>query len=172
MTEIQRCIVLVSVMGTILSKYEDHEITPAIQDMLDVCEHFMNKQSGIEKIGLKYKIVNRKKYDQFTSCIKTGGDIWQKTVDQYAKKSITIDAISMISALYDFAPAMFNKHTRISKARIDAYMAGGFSADESIKLNGVVLGGYITELLAQEMGQKVNGRLRALKNKVAREVAA
>lgn len=172
MTEVQRCIVMVSVMGTVLSDYDVNDITPEIQEIIDVCQHFMNKQSGIINTRNGYRIQDRKKYDQFKSSIAIGDAIWQKTIDKYAKNTIMIDAVSMISAIYDYAPAMLHKHTRISKARIDAYIAGGTSRDKAIKLNGVIVGGYITELLAQEMGQTVNGRLRALKNKVAREVAA
>jgi len=173
MTEVQRCIIIVSIMGTILSEYDDDEITPSIQELKDVCESFMNKQSGVELLPrIGYRITNKKRHEQFKATIKIGDRIWQASLDRYAKKSITIDAVSIVSSLYYFFPTILHKHTRINKQRMDAFQSESFPGDEESKKTGVIVGGYLMELLGKEMGYQFNGPLRALRQKIEREVAA
>lgn len=95
----------------------------------------------------------------------------EKTVDKYAKDGITIEAISLIDAVVGFAPEVLAKYVNITPKRVEALRADARDGQAEYKLNGTVVGGYLTELLYAEMGQKVNGRLRALKQKVERSVA-
>jgi hypothetical protein len=181
MIEVKRAIILVSIIGTILAEYKESEITPAIGELRDVCQRFMEKQSGVETVlftdsrkkrVMKDVVTNKKRHAQFLESVGIGDRVWQGAVDRYASQGVTIDAVSMIMALYDFAPDVLHKHARISRERMEAYANSGTDGDETYKREGAVIGGYITELLAHEMGMKINGRLRALKQKVLRDQEA
>jgi len=178
MIEVKRAIILVSIIGTILAEYEESEITPAIGELRDVCQRFMEKQSGVEtvlytdyrkKLVMKPMVTNKKRHAQFIESVGIGDRVWQRSLDRYALQSVTIDAVSTIMAIYSFAPDVLHKHARISRERMEAYAKSGTVGDEKYKRDGAVIGGYITELLAEEMGMKINGRLRALKQKVLRD---
>ena len=94
--------------------------------------------------------------------------IWKKTVDKYAGNGITVEASAFIMAVYDFAPDALNRHVTLSPKLISKLIDQNTDRHAQSSHNGTVVGGYITELLYEELGQKVNGRLRALKNKIAR----
>jgi hypothetical protein len=175
MTEVQRAIILVCMIGTILEEYKEDELTPAIKELRDVCQRFMDKQSGVEmtmqidwrkKRVMRPRITNKKRHDQFLATVRISDRIWQGSLDRYASKGINIDATATVMALYSFAPDILHKHARISQQRIEAYRSEGNDGDEKLKSAGSVIGGYLTELLAKEMGMKINGRLRALKHKI------
>lgn len=181
MTEVQRAIILVSMIGTILDEYKEDELTPAIKELRDVCQRFMDKQSGVETVlvigqfgkrSMQPRVTNPKRHEQFLATIKIGDRIWQGALDRYAKQGIKIDAVATITALYTFAPNVLRKHARITQDRIDAYRAEGWDGDDRHKSAGAVIGGYLTELLASEMGIKINGRLHALKHKIEMEKEA
>lgn len=180
MTEVQRAIILVSMIGTLLEEYKEDELTPAIKELRDVCQRFMEKQSGVEmEIQFDWRRnrvmkprINKKRHERFLEAVKIGDRIWQGGLDRYASQSVTIDAVSTIMALYEFAPEILHKHARLSRERIEAYRMSGTFGDEKYKRDGAVIGGYLTELLAKEMGMKINGRLRALKHKIEMEKEA
>ncbi|MDD2267484.1 hypothetical protein [Sulfuricurvum sp.] len=178
MTEIQRTIILVSLIGTVLSTYEEDELSESTRELKNTCIRFSNKQSGVEMVlvrgkfgrrGLAPEVTNQKRHDQYIETMKIGNAIWQKALDKYGKGSIHFDAVTYVHAIYSFAPDLLHKHARISKEKIDAYMAGWIDGKQSSRNNGAWIGGYLTELLAAEMGMKINGRLRALKQKVEME---
>jgi hypothetical protein len=99
-----------------------------------------------------------------------GDRIWKNTIDRYAKQGVTIEATSLIKAIYDFAPDVLAKHVHISPRKIEMLLMTATDGNSTQKRDGAIIGGYLTELLAQEMGVKINGRLRALKNKIEREI--
>lgn len=174
MTQIQRAIILVSIIGTILDEYRNQdELSAPVRALKFACKRFMINQSGMREIPfIGKKITDARKYQQFAKTVMIGDKIWQKAIDRYASQSITIEATSLIRALYDFAPDLLAKYAHISSKKINDYMAEAIDGDEKCKRDGAVIGGYLTELLAEEMGIKINGRLRALRMKVQREVAA
>jgi hypothetical protein len=99
-----------------------------------------------------------------------GDKIWKTALDRYAKQSLTIEAVALIKAVYDFAPEILAKHAHISQKKITDYLNESKDGDARFKTQGAVVGGYLVELLAKEMGIKINGRLGALKNKVQNEI--
>lgn len=173
MNSTQKSIILVSIIKTILDEYDDGEKSKAITDLSFVCHRFMKAQSGtvLLPFGLN-KVIDQKKHNNFIKTVMVGDKIWRKTVDRYASNGITIEAISLIDAVYSFDKESLAKHANITPKRIEALRADARDGQQEYKLNGTVIGGYITELLYKEMGQKINGRLRALKNKVVRELVA
>lgn len=174
MTERQQSIILTSIIGTILAEYKgDKENTPAIKELKRVCNRFMTAQSGvIIRPFLGTKVVDKQKHINFLNSIKIGDAIWRKAVTRYASQGITIDAVSVIVSIWEFRPEVLAKHVHISKRRIDDYINESKFVDSNYKTNGAVIGGYLIELLSEEMGSKINGRLRALKSKVQRELGA
>lgn len=172
MTQLQQAIVLVSIIGTILDEYQEKdELTPAVCTLKSTCTRFMNLQSGVKVIPFNgAKIVDHGKYKRFMQTIKIGESIWRKALDRYAKQKLSIEAVSMIKALYDFTPEILAKHAHISHKKITDYLNESKEGDAKLKTQGAVIGGYLTELLAAEMGIKINGRLSALKNKVAEQL--
>lgn len=172
MTQLQQAIILVSIIGTILDEYRDaSELTAPVRAMKFTCKRFMDGESGVKIIPYHgAKIVNKKKFLNYTSTIKIGDSIWQKSLDRYAKMGITIEAVSLIKAVYDFAPEVLAKHAHISHKKITDYLNESKDGDVQCKTQGTVVGGYLVELLAAEMGIKINGRLSALKNKVMNDI--
>lgn len=173
MTQIQRAIILVSLIGTILEEYRYDELSAAVRALKFACKRFMINQSGTREIPfVGMKVTDVRKYQQYAKTVMIGDRIWQRALDRYAQDKITIEATSLIRAIYDFAPELLAKYAHISKKKINDYMAEGVNGDEKHKRDGTIIGGYLVELLAEEMGLKINGRLRALRMKVEREVAA
>lgn len=167
MTAIQQTIVLVSIIGTILSEYSDEESTPAIKELKRVCSRFMSAQSGIKMFPFAgAKIVRPTQHKRFFDTVMIGDKVWKKALDRYAKQSVTIDAVATVTAIYNFRPQLLAKHAHISSKRIEAYKMDNDKGDAKFQRQGAVIGGYIIEILAEEMGIKINGRLGALKNKV------
>jgi hypothetical protein len=179
MTEVRRAIILTGFIGTLLTEYKEDEITPSIRTLIDACTKFTDKRSGVELVMVRGKfggrimtprVTDKKRHEQFLETMKIANTIWNSALERYAKHSLKIDAISTVVALYEFLPEVLHKHARIRKEQIDAYATEGNDGDEVNKTAGAVFGGYLTELLAAEMGIKVNGRLRALKHKVERNL--
>lgn len=174
MTQLQQAIILVSIIGTILNSYRDEdELTPPVRTLKFTCKRFMDQQSGVKVTPFRgAKIVDHNKFKRYTDTIEIGNRIWQRALDRYAKQNVHIEAVSMIKALYDFAPDVLAKHAHISKRKITDYLNESKEGDDKLKTQGAVIGGYLIELLAAEMGIKINGRLSALKNKVDNYVSA
>lgn len=174
MTQLQQAIILVSIIGTILDEYRhEDELTPPVRTLKFTCKRFMDQQSGVKVLPFRgAKIVDHGKYKRYMETIKVGDRLWQKALDRYAKQKLTIEAVSTIKALYDFAPDVLAKHAHISKRKITDYLDESKEGDVKLKTQGAVIGGYLIELLAAEMGIKINGRLSALKNKVDNYVSA
>lgn len=172
MTKREQAIILVSIIGTILDEYRDEsEITPPVLLMKGACRNFMKKESGVKYVALiGHRIVDKKKHKTFASAIFIGDKIWRLALDRYIKESLTIEAVALIRAVYDFAPEILAKYAHISQKRIKDYGAESALGDDKFKMQGAVVGGFLVELLAKEMGIKTNGRLTALKNKVQREI--
>lgn len=179
MTEVRRAIILTGFIGTLLTEYEEDEVTPVIRSLIDACTKFTDKRSGVELVMVRGKfgartmtprITDKKRHDEFLETMKIANTIWNAALDRYAKHSLKIDAISTVVALYKFAPEVLHKHVRIRKEQIEAYASEGNDGDEGNKTAGAVFGGYLVELLAAEMGIKINGRLAALKEKIVREM--
>lgn len=172
MTQLQQAIILVSIIDIILDGYRDEdELTPPIRTLKSTCTRFMNLQSGVKLIPFHgAKIIDHTKYKRFMQTIKIGERIWKKALDRYTKQNISIEAVSTIKAIYDFAPEILAKHAHISHKKITGYLNESKEGDDKFKTQGAVIGGYLTELLAAEMGIKINGRLSALKNKVAEQL--
>lgn len=164
MTNKQKAIILTSMIGTILSEYDDTESTKAVQELKFVCQRFMFSQSGTVQLPFKgMRIIDAKKYKNFLHSVMIGDRIWKNALDRYAKQSITIEAVSIVTALYEFDK---NVLTHISNRKMDAFKMEAKDGNEDCKRAGYVIGGFLRELLAKEMGIKINGRLMALKNKV------
>lgn len=168
MTQLQQAIILVSIIGTVLNVYRDEdELTPPIRTLKFTCIRFMDQQSGVKVTPFRgAKIVDQNKFKRYTATIEIGNRIWQRALDRYAKQNVHIEAVSMIKALYDFAPEVLAKHAHISHRKITDYLNESKEGNDKLKTQGTVIGGYLIELLAAEMGIKINGRLSALKNKV------
>lgn len=172
MTQIQQAIILVSIIGTIMDEYRNEdELTAPVRTLKFTCKRFMDQQSGVKFIPFRgMKVTDSNKYKRYMTTIKIGDRIWQRALDRYAKQKLTIEAVSMIKALYDFAPDVLAKHAHISNRKITDYLYESKEGDDKFKTQGAVIGGYLTELLAEEMGVKINGRLSALKNKVENRI--
>lgn len=170
MTSIQKTIIIASIMSTILDEYKDDQITYGIQTLKDRIDRFMLNRSGVEEVKGKYRVIDQKRHDDFKFSISIGDRVWSKAVDHYAKNKIKFDAVHTIIALYGFDPDMMAKYAKIKQHMIDTYESEGVSDNDRYCSNGTVVGGYLLELLYEEMGMKVNGRLRALKQKVEREL--
>lgn len=173
MTKTQQAIILTSIIGSILDEYQDKESVGVISILKHDCKRFMMSQSGTKFLPfVGARIVNHKLHEQFIRTVMIGDRIWKKTIDRYAKQGITIEATALIKAVFDFSPELMAKYVHISQKKIDALISGATDGDANHKRDGAIIGGYLTELLAQEMGLKINGRLRALKNKIEREMVA
>lgn len=169
----QQAIILTSIIGTILKEYDDKEKSKAVSDLQFDCMRFMSSQSGTKFLPfIGTKVVDNKKHANFIKTVHIGDTIWKKSIDRYAKQSITIEATALIQAVYDFNPQALKKYVHISEKKIKRLTDGATEGDEKLKLNGTIIGGYLTELLSEAMGQKVNGRLKALRAKVERKINA
>ena len=169
MNSLQQAIILTSVIGTILKEYDDGEGGSVVPEMRTRCMRFMKHQSGMRILPFGgARIIDKRRNDQFLRMVKIGDAIWKKTVDKYAGNGITVEASAFIMAVYDFAPDALNRHVTLSPKLISKLIDQNTDIHAQSSHNGTVVGGYITELLYEELGLKINGRLRALKNKIAR----
>lgn len=172
MNKTQQAIILTSIIGSVLDEYDDKESKGIISTLKHDCKRFMMAQSGTKTLPfIGVKVVNSQAHKRFYNSVMIGDRIWQKTINRYAKQGVTIEATSLIKAIYDFAPDVLAKHARISQRKIEMLLMTATDGNSTHKRDGAIIGGYLTELLAQEMGVKINGRLRALKNKIEREIA-
>jgi len=172
MTKLQQTIVMVSIIGTILDEYKEaDELTPAVRNLKFTCKKFMMVQSGTRIIPfIGSKIVDSDRHKRFVNTVMIGDRIWQKAINRYAGQSVTIEAVSLIKAIYDFAPDLLAKFAHISNKKITSYINESKDGDNTFKRQGAVIGGFLIETLALEMGIKINGRLSALKNKVQNDL--
>jgi len=175
LTEVQRAIILINIIGTTLDEYSDIESTASISELKQVCRKFVEKQSGVEfiktrtkhgKITTVPKVVNEKRYRQYYEMSQIGDRIWQSTIDKYAKQQLKIDAVAMIESIWLPNESILTKHARLNRSRIDAYRFEHEAGDRIARTDGTAIGGYLLELLAEEMGEKVNGKLRALRLRI------
>ena len=172
MNSVQQSIILVSIIGTILSEYEGKEVSSSVSTLKHDCKRFMMAQSGTKTLPfIGARIVDTKKHVNFLKSVMIGDEIWKQALDRYAKQSVVIEATHLIQAVYDFNPVALGKHAHISKRKIDALSRGAVDGSNKHKRNGAIIGGHLVELLSERMGVKVNGRLRALKNKVKKEIS-
>jgi len=171
MNSTQQAIILVSIIGTILSEYDDGEASASVATLKHDCKRFMTVQSGTKSLPfIGVRVVDLKKHENFLKSVRIGDEIWRKSIDRYAKQSVVIEATHLIRAVYDFNPSALEKHAHISKRKIDALSRGAVDGNDEHKRNGAVIGGHLTELLSERMGTKINGRLRALRSKVENDL--
>ena len=171
MNSVQQSIVLVSIIGTILSEYDDGESSVAVATLKHDCKRFMNAQSGTKSLPfIGVRVVDHKKHENFLKSVRIGDEIWRKSIDRYAKQKVVIEATHLIRAVYDFNPSALEKHAHISKRKIDSLSRGAVDGNDEHKRNGAVIGGYLAELLSGYIGIKVNGRLRALRSKIENDL--
>lgn len=175
LTEVQRCIIAVNIIGVILEEYDNSETTAPIKNLKAKCEKFRDKQSGVEtvvflnkdmKIVQAPKIVDAKRYRQYMDMSAIGDRIWKDSVDHFSKQHITIDAVSLIEAIYLFNENILTKHAKIRRTDLDPYRYENTKSDYSISLNGTLVGGHLMGLLAEEMRISFNGKLRALRLRI------
>jgi hypothetical protein len=175
LTEVQRCIIAVNIIGVILEEYNASEISAPIRNLKYKCEKFRDKQSGVEQVVMvdKFKrkhivpaIVNAKQYDQYMSMNEIGDRIWKESIDHFAKQKLKIDAVSLIESIYLFNENILTKHAKIRRNDLDAYRFENQNADKEVVLNGTATGGHLMGLLMREMGIAVNGKLRALRLRI------
>lgn len=172
MTSHEQSIILVSIFGTIMNEYKGSKITKGAKELLKSCNTFMANNSGTKHIkGInKYVVTNDELNKRFLKCIMIGDVIWRKAINKFLKDNLTVDASELIYAIYGLTSDILHKHTPISKGKIDEFMSDSAVGDSNHKRNGAVTGGYIVQLFNEAIGVKINGQLKALKNKIEREV--
>lgn len=175
LTEIQRCIIAVNIIGVILEEYDESETSAPIQNLKAKCAKFRDRQSGVElvmKIGkfrqkhLAHTIVDAKRHKQYMEMNVIGDRIWGEAIDHFAKQHLKIDAVSLIESIYLFNESILAKHARVKRDDIDAYRYENTAHDYTASVDGTAVGGYLMGLLAAEMGITFNGKLRALRLRI------
>lgn len=178
LTEIERTIIAVNIIGVILEEYEEHEVSKAIQTLKDKCKNFSRKQSGTEERIVRNKngqrvpavlIVDAKRHKRYIDASMIGDKIWRETIDHFAKQKLKIDAVTLIEAVYLMNENIILKHTTIKRDDIDAYRFENDMVDEETYRNGTAIGGHIMGLMMREAGVQMNGKLRAMKLKIEDE---
>lgn len=172
LTEVQRCIIAVNIIGVILQEYDESETSAPIGNLKAKCIKFRDKQSGVKLVvkidkfrqkHYSHAIVDAKRYEQYMEMSVIGDRIWTQSVDHFAKQHLKIDAVSLIESIYLFNESILAKHARVSRHDIDAYRYENTERDYSASVDGTAVGGHLMGLLMREMGIEVNGKLRALR---------
>lgn len=171
MTSHEQSIVLVSIFGTIMNEYKGSKITKGAKELLKSCNTFMANNSGTKHIKStnKYIVTNEELNKRFLKCIMIGDAIWRKTIDRFSKDSLKVEASELIYAIYGITHEILHKHTPISKKKIDDFMSETIKENAEHSRNGAIAGGYIIQIFSESIGIKMNGSLKAIKNKIARE---
>lgn len=178
LTEIERTIIAITIIGVILDEYSDEEITAPIKTLKEKCKRFSRKQSGTEERIVRNKkgqrvpavlIVDAKRHKRYINASMIGDKIWRETIEHFAKQKLKIDAVTLIEAVYLMNENIILKHTTIKREDIDAYRFENDRVDEETYRNGTAIGGHLMGLMMREAGVQVNGKLRALKLKIEDE---
>lgn len=178
LTEIERAIIVMNLIGVILEEYKSEESTKAIKTLKEKCKRFSRRQSGTEerivrnKIGQKVPavlIVDAKRHKRYINASMIGDKIWRETIEHFAKQKLKIDAVALIEAVYLMNENIILKHTTIKRDDIDAYRFENDMVDEETYRNGTAIGGHIMGLMMREAGVHVNGKLRAMRLKIEDE---
>lgn len=180
LTEVQRCIIAVNIIGVILEEYDEVETSAPIRNLKAKCEKFRDKQSGVEIKKVRNKqggfvhaplIVDAKRHKQYMEMNVIGDRIWNQSVDHFAKQHLKIDAVSLIESIYLFNENILTKHAKIRRDDLDAYRYENTAHDYTASVDGTAVGGHLMGLLMREMGIEVNGKLRALRLRIEDEKA-
>lgn len=175
LTEVQRCIIAVNIIGVVLEEYKNEEISLAILNLKSKCEKFRDKQSGVAQVikadkfrrkHISYGIIDSKRHAQYLYMNVIGDRIWNQAIDHFSKQHLKIDAVSLIESIYLFNEKILTKHARIRRSDLDSYRDEYPERDPDTSLDGTAVGGYIMGLLMREMGIEVNGKLRALRLRI------
>lgn len=179
LTEIERTIIVINIIGVILEEYDQDETTPPILTLKEKCTKFSIRQSGTEErfVGGKFSgsvpvnvmksfvIVDSKRHNRYVNASMIGDKIWRDAIDHFSKQKLKIDAVTLIEAVYLFHEKIITKHTTIKRADIDAFRFENEIVDDKTALDGTAVGGHLMGLLARESGENVNGKLRAFRLK-------
>jgi len=181
LTEIERTIIVINIIGVILEEYDQDETTPPILTLKEKCTKFSIRQSGtgevydISKLRLNgsrisglstyIKIIDAKRHKRYLDALMIGDKIWRDAIDHFSKQKLKIDAVTLIEAVYLFHEKISTKHTTIKRADIDAFRFENEIVDDKTALDGTAVGGHLMGLLARESGENVNGKLRAFRLK-------
>jgi hypothetical protein len=172
LTEIERTIIVINIIGVILDEYSDDESTSPIKTLKEKCIKFSRKQSGTEErfvsrssLMKRVVIVNSKRHNRYVNTSMIGDKIWRDAIDHFSKQKLKIDAVTLIEAIYLFHEKIIGKHTTIKRHDIDAFRFENEIVDDKTALDGTAVGGHLMGLLARESGENVNGKLRAFRLK-------
>jgi len=179
LTEIERTIIVINIIGVILEEYDQDETTAPILTLKEKCAKFSIRQSGTEErfVGGKFSgsmpvnvmksfvIVDSKRHNRYVNASMIGDKIWREAIDHFSKQKLKIDAVTLIEAVYLFHEKIITKHTTIKRADIDAFRFENEIVDDKTALDGIAVGGHLMGLLARESGENVNGKLRAFRLK-------
>lgn len=173
LTEIERTIIAINIIGVILEEYKDDESTAPIKTLKEKCMKFSRKQSGTEERIVRgshtVMIVDAKRHNRYVNTSMIGDKIWRESIDHFAPQNLKIDAVTLIEAVYLMNENIILKHTTIKRSDIDAYRFENSKNDEETYRNGTAIGGHLMGLMMREAGVKVNGKLRAMKLKIEDE---
>ena len=106
MTQLQISIIYSSIIGSILSEFE--QTKRPIEELKRQIKKFMFKRSRS----------NRKEFDE---AIKAGNKIWIDAIDYFTKENLSIDAFAVIVACWSSHDDALAKHANLTQKRIDSF---------------------------------------------------
>lgn len=156
-TPLQRAMIMTSIIGSILSSYDPKvasERKKSINILKQRTKKFMFRRSKSNK-------------NEFSEAIKISDRVWRTSVDYFAENNISIEAVSIILALYNLYEDELSKYANIHNKQIEAYARNSNFSRADVEQNSYRVADFIIDELAPYTG--VQKRVLNLKGKVEDE---
>ncbi|MCX6076040.1 MAG: hypothetical protein NTW78_04045 [Campylobacterales bacterium] len=160
-TPLQNAMMLSSIIGSIMANYDPTKAKERLRPITELkarLKKFMWTRSRSNK-------------NEFFEAIQFADRAWQKSINHFADKKLSIEAISTIVRLYDLYEEPLTKYANIRSKQIEAFARGVTDATSlQHEMNSYEVADYIIEQLSVFTGiKRVNkfkvGRVKQHDNK-------
>ena len=152
-----KAVIYASMIGSILSEYEDDEITYTVASMKTNIT-LMLKSASMTNIML------------YTKYIAISEDVWRSSLNKFSTANKKIEIIRVVAVLYDEAKSELNRLCKITDKMIDRFEvegAGDACSTVDIQLDSSEVALYLIDEVRKRLGKppRVN-KLFGLKDRV------
>lgn len=148
MTELQKAIIISSMIGSILANYDPRKKAERGKGLVIL-------RKRLKKMMMQRSKSNRK---EFIEAIQVGDKVWRDAVNHFSDKNISIEAVSITIRLYHLYSTQLQRFANIGDRQIDAFAMGG-NGTEGHEKNSFIVADYILKALAPFTGEHLENKL-------------
>ncbi len=151
MTNLEKALIGSSLINTIFHEYEVSELTSSGELVRKRIAKFM-RQRGKS---------NRK---IFIQAIKKTDKAWKKTINEFAKQKLSIEAKATIAAIYNYMPNDLENFANVQDKHIEQFMITAVDDYEAEKNSSVVIDYLMADLGIEKKKSLFAGKKFTIKN--------